>query len=335
MGPHPNYYPFPSLPDRSNRIDAWGEHRLIEAIKLWLGPSTPPSPQGMGDDCAVLPPQVASNLQLFTTDSLTYGQHFDNSVGPQEAGSKLIKRNLSDIAAMGGHPGPALLNLLCGPDLSIAWLEQFIYGVRKACECYRVTIIGGDVSQLSPGHFTAALTLTGTVSGRPVLRSGASIGDHIYVTGSLGGSILGKHYDFEPRLREALWLSGQAELRGMMDLTDGLGKDLAALLPEKSSAAIDLKRIPISVAARTCAATDGESALKHAFCDGEDYELLFTLERNSDRVRFESGWRANFPELELSRIGQIIEAHTSDRYIDSATNQALPWQSGFEHFRQP
>lgn len=319
--------------DKSRMIRSVGERQLIEYLREWLGPVAPPSPAGMGDDCAVLPPISSGHRQLLTTDSLSYGQHFDDAASPQEAGAKLIKRNLSDIAAMGGRPGPALLNLLCGPDLSIDWLQCFAAGIRECCEQYSVSIVGGDISQLEACHFTAALTLIGYSKGPPVLRSTASIGDAIYVTVTLGGSILGKHLIFEPRIKAGQWLADQRVCSAMMDLTDGLGKDLAALMPGGSSAAIDLRQLPISNDARECAKEDGHAPEAHAFCDGEDYELLFSVAKTTKLAAFESEWRANFPDLKLTRIGYLVTAHPAARYIDAASGTALPWQSGFEHFK--
>ena len=312
-------------------ISSLGETALIDQIQRWLGPVAPPSPTGMGDDCAVQEVRPGKH-QLFTTDSVTYGQHFDDKVRAHEAGAKLIKRNLSDIAAMGGQPGSALLNLLMGPDLSLAWLEAFVSGIRENCEKYEVLIVGGDMSRLARGHFTATLSLTGYTKGFPILRSTARIADAIYVTGTLGGSILEKHYNFEPRILEGQWLAARKEVTAMMDITDGLGKDLAALLPSESSASIQVERVPLSGAAQTCASQSKRSPEEHAFCDGEDYELLFCVAEQSDRQNFESAWCAKFPDLKLSQIGRIVKAAPAGRYINADTNQALPWQSGFEHF---
>ncbi|WP_158279791.1 thiamine-phosphate kinase [Coraliomargarita sinensis] len=311
-----------------------GENELIERIRAWLGPVAPPAPYGMGDDCAVLPAVTTSRQQIITTDSLTFGQHFDASAHAHDAGAKLMNRNISDIAAMGGTPGPALLNLLFGPDLSLLWLEQFIAGIRQCCEKFGVTVVGGDISQLPPGQFTASVTLTGLTDSPPALRSTAEIGDTIYVTGTLGGSILHKHLHFEPRIKEGQWLAAHEACTAMMDLTDGLGKDLAALLPEGSSAAINLQNLPLSHDARECARKDSHSPQMHAFCDGEDYELLFTVARGTQSEIFEKQWQTRFPELKVSCIGRIVNAHPAGRYIDIESSEALPWQSGFEHFKQ-
>lgn len=323
---------FSQQPD--DRIESLGENQLIRQIRAWLGPVAPAAPTGIGDDCAVLQAPSPTITQLLTTDSLTYGQHFDDAISPQDAGAKLIKRNLSDIAAMGGQPGPALLNLLCGPDLSIKWLEQFVSGMRESCHDHGVTIVGGDVSPIEAGHFTAALSLTGSIEGKAVLRSTASIGDAIYVTGTLGGSLLGKHYKFEPRLKEGQWLAAQPACTAMMDLTDGLGKDLAALLPDESSATVDLEKLPVSADAVKSAASSDQSAEQHAFCDGEDYELLFAVAGGTELENFESKWSAQFPGLPLSHIGSIVKVDPAGRYLDASSGAALPWQSGFEHFKK-
>lgn len=317
--------------NHADSIAQLGEVALIEKIGAWLGPVNPPAPAGIGDDCAVIEPPVDAK-QIITTDSVSYGQHFDDSLSAADAGAKLIKRNLSDIAAMGGTPGPAVLALLCGPDISIKWIEDFFKGVRVQCERHGVHLVGGDVSSLPPGNFSAVLTLTGSAP-TPKLRHSARLGDHIYVTGTLGGSILKKHYAFEPRLAQGRWLAAHPNCHAMMDLTDGLAKDLQSILPTDSSAALELDSIPISAAAQACAQTSGRSALDHAFCDGEDYELLFTLSSGTDLQAFENDWAKHFPDLILSAIGRIIEASPKGPFIDIKTNTALPWTHGFEHLK--
>jgi thiamine-monophosphate kinase len=317
--------------DHAHSIAHLGEVALIEQIGAWLGPVNPPAPAGIGDDCAVIEPPLGAK-QIITTDSVSYGQHFDDSVSAEDAGAKLIKRNLSDIAAMGGTPGPAVLALLCGPDISTKWLEGFFKGVRAQCERHAVQLVGGDISSLPAGNFSAVLTLTGSARA-PKLRHGARLGDHIYVTGTLGGSILEKHIAFEPRLAEGRWLAAHPNCHAMMDLTDGLAKDLRSILHADHSATLDLDAIPVSAAAKTCAQKSGRSTLEHAFCDGEDYELLFTLDAAADPQAFEKGWTKAFPELELSRIGHIRKASPIGPFIDVKTNTALPWTQGFEHLK--
>lgn len=317
----------------TDQVSHLGERALIEQIQLWLGPVSPPAPIGIGDDCAVVDsPSVGK--QLLTVDSLTYGQHFDASITPADAGAKLIKRNLSDIAAMGGRPGPAVLALLCGPDVSTRWLTGFFAGLRATCEQYDVAIVGGDVSALPPGQFSASLTLTGTAL-HPKLRNSARSGDFIYVTGTLGGSILKKHYAFDPRIAEGRWLAERPECTAMMDLTDGLAKDLHAMLNSSRRAILDLEAVPLSDDAHKSARTSDRMPLEHAFCDGEDYELLFTFDHTANPVEFESKWAVRFPNLKLSRIGHIEDSKNGTGLFDQRTNAALPWARGFEHLGRP
>ncbi|MGJ8650105.1 MAG: thiamine-phosphate kinase [Opitutaceae bacterium] len=315
--------------DKDHNLGALDEVTLIQMIHRWLGPVSPPSPEGMGDDCAVITPSNGLK-QIITTDTLTYGIHFDTTVSAHDAGAKLIKRNLSDIAAMGGTPSHAVLALLCGPDISIDWLEAFFAGIRQTCEHFALSIVGGDVSTLPAGQFSSALTLVGTVE-KPLLRSGAKVGDAIYVTGQLGGSILKKHYAFMPRLDEGRWLAARAECRAMLDITDGMAKDLQAIMPDNSSAQLYLKNIPVSKDAETLAASTGKEPMEHAFCDGEDYELLFVVDGKAANADFEAQWQAEFPQVKLSKIGQFIEADDAGIYLNAANNESLPWIHGYRH----
>ena len=315
-------------------IRALAEVALIAQIRNWLGAVAPTSPQGMGDDCAVVDWPIGMK-QILTTDSLSYGQHFDDSVSAHDAGAKLIKRNLSDIAAMGGRPGEALLNLLCGGDLQTDWLAAFFDGIGETCQEYDLPIVGGDISTLADGQFTAVLSLTGYLENPPLLRKGAQDGDALYVTGTLGGSLIKKHYNFKPRLSEGQWLAKSMACSALMDITDGLAKDLRELIPDGCAAYLELGKIPLSDAAHQCAKTSGQSAMEHAFCDGEDYELLLAVKNNTKLDIFERQWRQKFPSTPLSQIGQIRKSKSKAPYIDSQSNEALPWIKGFEHLIDP
>ncbi|NCG08332.1 MAG: thiamine-phosphate kinase [Verrucomicrobia bacterium] len=325
----PEQHPFTDDPAR--QIARLGECVLLEQIHNWLGSITPPAPAGMGDDCALLEFDSAQKTCI-TTDAITYGQHIDSSLTPFEAGVKLIHRNLSDLAAMGASPHSAVLTLLSGPDLDLQWLEAFFNGVRSACETHALKIVGGDLSTLEAGHFSASLALLGQCE-RPLLRQSASVGDWLYVSGTLGGSILGKHYSFNPRLAEGQWLSRQSECRAMIDLTDGLGKDLQALLPQDSSAAMDLTCIPLAPAAQEYAAQTGKPALQHAFSDGEDYELLLAVSSDSDCEAFEARWQSAFPKLSLTRIGQIVPKHPAGIFVEAGSGASIPWTDGYQHWK--
>jgi thiamine-monophosphate kinase len=290
---------------RADSVVAEGELRLISKIRSWLGDASPRSPFGIGDDCAVIPP--TKNHQLVTTDPVIFGRHFDSSVPPRAVGAKLLKRNLSDIAAMGGRPVAAVISLALAPETSIDWLRQFYLGLGRCARLYGVKIVGGDVTEGPVGFVGAFLTLHGESTGkRVVTRTGARAGDRIYVTGSLGGSLLGHHYNFLPRLSEGMWLARRDEVRAMMDVSDGLAKDLDALTPSNLAAALDRHSIPINPAARRAALLNKLSPLHHALSDGEDYELLVVVRGRSNATRFQQDWKKRFPKIKLSHLGNFV-----------------------------
>jgi thiamine-monophosphate kinase len=312
---------------RADSAAAQGELRLIAAMQRWLGDTCPPSPFGIGDDCAVF--RTNRRTQLVTTDPVIFGRHFDHAVPARAVGAKLLKRNLSDIAAMGGRPLGAVISLALAAETNMAWLREFYLGMAATARQYGVKLMGGDIAQGPTGFFGAFLTLHGEAAGDRVLtRTGARTGDRIYVTGRLGGSLLGGHHRFIPRLAEGRWLAARKEVRAMMDLSDGLAKDLGALTPRGLAPALCAPAIPVSAAARRLARRSKLSALTHALSDGEDYELLFVADRRCDAAALERAWRRRFPRLPLTRIG-IFAAR------DKMPAGALPLQEyhGYEHLR--
>jgi len=318
-------HPFAKRP--ADSVSALGETRLIAAIRGWLGAVSPPSPRGIGDDCAVLPPN--RRQQLITTDPVIYGRHFDDDVPPSAVGAKLLKRNLSDLAAMGGRPTAAVIALALDPRVSTRWLEQFYRGLAAAARRFSVPIVGGDVAQ-SDDFLGAFLTLCGEAAGpRVLLRTGARTGDWIYVTGTLGGSLLGHHWRFVPRLAEGEWLARRREVRAMMDLSDGLAKDLPALTPADAEPAVEGSTVPFSAAAHRLARRTGRTPLSHALCDGEDYELVFAVAGRADRAALERAWRRRFSRTRLSCIGRFVRA--GERAAGATDLTAF---HGYEHLLQ-
>jgi thiamine-monophosphate kinase len=317
----------PFAKNKSGSVAAIGEEKLIVLIRRWLGPVSPPTPFGIGDDCAVLP--AAKVRQLITTDPVIYGRHFDDAMPPAAVGEKLLKRNLSDLAAMGAQPTAAVLALTLDPRVSVHWLEQFYRGLAAAARRWHVRIVGGDLTQ-AKGFIGAYLTLLGQATGpRVVLRTGARAGDAIYVTGELGGSRFGHHWRFTPRLAEGAWLARQPAVRAMMDVSDGLAKDLHALTPPGTKPAIEVTAVPVSAAARLLAVLTKKSPLHHALGDGEDYELVFALAKAADQAMFENSWRRAFPRTRLTRIGDFVR---SGKLPAGAIN--LDDYQGYEHLRE-
>lgn len=276
-------------------VSALGEEKLIVEIRRWLGQASPRAPFGIGDDCAVLP--GTPGRQLITVDPVIYRQHFDDLVHPSDVGAKLLKRNLSDLAAMGGRPTAAVLALTLDAQVDIRWLERFYRGLARSARYYRVPIVGGDIAE-AKGILAASLTLLGHATGpRIPTRTGARVGDAIYVTGELGRSLAtGHHFKFTPRLAEGQWLAQRPEVRAMMDVSDGLAKDLHALTPPGATPALDPAKLP----------RRRNASVRDALSDGEDYELLFALKRGVDETEFELAWRRRFPRVKLGRIGQFV-----------------------------
>ena len=308
-----------------------GESSLIREMLTCLGSAGPPSPHGPGDDCAVLP--AAKKRRLVTADPVIYKQHFLPHHSPRDVAAKLIRRNLSDIAAMGGRPEAAILSLALPRQTSVRWLKRFFRALGNEALRFQVAIIGGDCSESegSPGFF---MTMLGQASGHRVLtRTGARIGDFVFVTGRLGGSLLGRQFKFQPRLAEGVWLAGQREVRSMIDVSDGMAKDLPELLSIKSAARLDAHQIPVAPAAKRRAKETGRSPLFHALCDGEDFELLFSVSGNADLDRLKADWRNSF-DVPLNQVGEIVprSGSTPPILIDHSPD-GFELDRGYEHFR--
>ena len=170
-----------------------------------------------------------------------------------------------------------------------------------------VAIVGGETST-NPERLLISIALLGWVArGKAVLRSGAKPGDALFVTGELGGSLSGKHLDFQPRLTEARWLTEHFCLHAMIDLSDGLAGDLRHVLKaSRVGAELLANAIPISREARRVAKTESSAKppLLGALTDGEDYELLFTV-ASRDAVPLLDAWKQRFPSLPVTCIGKI------------------------------
>src|SRR3989442_1575386 len=185
---------------------------------------------GAGDDCAVLDLGLAERLLLFKTDAVVEGIHFAPGTPPEKIGHKALARCLSDIAAMAGTAVAALVTIALPPNFDPDCVEAIYAGISALARRHQVAIVGGETTT-NPQRTLISIALLGwTPRGKAVLRSGAEVGDAIFVTGELGGALLGKHLEFEPRLGEARWLAQQFNLHSMLDLSDGLAGDLRHIL---------------------------------------------------------------------------------------------------------
>jgi thiamine-monophosphate kinase len=262
---------------------------------------------GPGDDCAVLDVGIPGELLLLKTDAVVEGVHFTAQAMPEQIGHKALARPLSDIAAMAGTPTAALVTLGLPREFDPGVLDRVYAGMNALARRHQVAIAGGETTT-SPGGMLLSISLIGKAPKNKVaLRSGARAGHALFVTGELGGSLAGKHLDFEPRLEEARWLARHFEVGAMIDLSDGLAGDLRHVLnASKAGAELLLTSLPVSRAAKLAARNrvGAKTPVAAALTDGEDFELLFTVP-SSQAVPLLDAWKKEFSKLRLTCIGRI------------------------------
>ena len=278
-----------------------GEFDFIRALRART-PAAAGVVVGPGDDCAVLVPP-AGRL-LVTTDLLTEGVDFLLAeVTPEAVGRKAMGVNLSDIAAMAGTPFAAVVSLALPrhpPGVTTRELaDRLDGGLRDMADRFGVAIVGGDTNTWD-GGLVVSVTLLGHAD-RPVTRGGAKPGDAIFVTGALGGSLLGRHLEVTPRVREALALRDFVDLHAMIDVSDGFAADLAHLLDESGCGAeLDADAVPVHPDAVARSRLTGRTPLEHALDDGEDFELIFTVSE-ADAAKLLGG-----SPVPVTRVGRVV-----------------------------
>ena len=308
------------------------ESELIAHLKPLL-PTNDFVVTGAGDDCAVLELGAPDTQTLFKTDAVVEGIHFTADTEPERVGRKALARCLSDIAAMGGTPTAAVVTLGLPRGFDPERVTALYRGLNRLAAQYQVAVVGGETTT-NPGGWLVNVALLGTVPrGRARLRSGAKVGEALFVTGDLGGSLAGKHLDFEPRLAEGRWLLEFAGVSAVMDLSDGLASDLPKLLAASGVPGAELRKsaVPVSRAAREHARTSdlAKPPFVAAVTDGEDFELMFTVQSNR-AVAVLDEWKEQFPGVRLSCIGKLTEkAGVWVRGDDGL--RPLPTR-GYEHF---
>ena len=284
------------------------EFNLIRALHRRHGRRTPSVIQGIGDDAAIITSR-AGQWTVLTTDLLTEGVHFDlRTATMADIGFRAAAANLSDIAAMGATPQYVLVALAIPSTGTSRNVHQLYRGMMAACRPHRVELIGGDTSASSSGWFLS-LTLIGMVPPRKALfRSGARIGDLLYITGTIGDALaglrllneppprtkhdplsavlstrhrqflIGRHLRPTARVAEGQWLSTHRFATSAIDISDGLSGDLRHICEESHvGAALDLRALPLSPACRAYAASRKLDPVDLALTGGEDYELLVTV----------------------------------------------------------
>lgn len=278
---------------------------------------------GPGDDCAVIDVKSKTGeFMLMTVDQVIEKAHYlPERTSPGQVARKLLNRNVSDIAAMGGRPAQALVSIATDRDDPI-WFEQFFSALSELAKKWGISVCGGDLSG-NPSGTVCTLSLTGWVEAdRLCLRSGAKPENIIYGTGEFGDSFATEHHlTFTPRLEEGRFLS-RKYAASMMDVSDGLLLDLSRMMTMSGCSAIIN---PESVPCR------GEADFEHALTDGEDYELLFTVLPENENSLLEK-WP--FRDVRLTRLGVVVEGNAGIVFDEQAHNLLEKHKIGFDHFRK-
>lgn len=286
---------------------------------------------GAGDDCAVLAgpehdpnsPDPTARLWLLKTDAVVEGLHFNPGEAPERVGWKAMARALSDVAAMGGRPMAAVVTLGVNRQRPMAEVEGWYRGLGTAARRYGTVVVGGETVGCKEGAWLSVSLLGEVAPDHLLRRDRGRPGDLLLVTGRLGGSAAGWHLDFTPRLPEGQWLARQGGVRAMMDLSDGLARDLPRLAAASGcSFDIDPSQLPRRPTVDPAA----------ALTDGEDYELLLAVDptRAADLT---SAWATRFPDLPLTRIGRLQPSSQPCRGFELLDQPGAG--RGWDHLQSP
>jgi thiamine-monophosphate kinase len=300
----------------------------------WLASHQPRHPAvklGVGDDMAVVDASggrgeaTAPHPVLISSDMLLDGVHYETARHAlSRIGRKAIACALSDCAAMAVRPLAATVSLALPAARSLADARELYSGMWAVAREYDLAIVGGDTTRWNHPLAIDVTIMASPYEGiEPVTRSGAQRGDTLHVTGPLGGSLMGRHLDFVPRVREAHALAEQFgdRLHAMLDISDGLSLDLWRMCRASGVGATLSERLlerVISEDARKAAVRDGTSALEHALGDGEDFELLLSVSGDTGG----SG-------VTLYPVGKVTEADLMVQRKDGRTEPMEP--KGYVH----
>lgn len=318
----------------------YGEFDFIADIREMFARMPKRGFEGIGDDCAVLP--IGDEALVFTSDMLNERVHFlaDKSSAYQ-IGYKSLMVNISDVAAMGAKPVATLLSLALPEEHFGEWSQEFMKGYHSASKKYGVKLVGGDTTKSESGVCVSVTAIGRAPLANIKRRSSAKVGDVIMVTGKLGASAAGlrdvlagklttrnakSHLMPEARVEEGVWLGEQPEVRAMMDISDGIASDLQHIIDLSKRGAVVVERnLPIAKGA----------TIDDAFCGGEDYELLLTVDkRKADELaqRFEEKFGKP-----LYNIGRVVRPNYDCYYIgiereDGEILHSTAGWGGYHHF---
>jgi thiamine-monophosphate kinase len=294
------------------------EFKLIGVIKRSAA-FRPDVIVGIGDDTAVLP-HSSSKYLLLTTDMTAEGVHFKKGSQAAGIGHKALARNISDIAAMGGVPTYTVVSIGLPKRTPQRFVDGLYSGINTLARRFNIAVVGGDT--IASPHVVVNIALLGEVRKKDlVLRRGAKPGDLIFVTGPLGRAWkTDKHLTFTPRLREAGFLVERFKPNAMIDISDGLAGDLGHILEQSSVGAVLFEeQIPCSAGA----------GLNNALYDGEDFELLFTL--NPAKAKALLSWQEKSRRWFFYLVGEITK-ESGLRLLKADGGTKSLKVKGFTHF---
>lgn len=306
---------------------------------------------GLLDDAASLDVSASKDRLIVTTDTMVGGVHFADTAPPERVGEKLLRVNLSDIAAMAARPWVYNLSLALPGETELRWLDGLAQGLAAAQEQWGLSLVGGD-TVYTPGPPILTVTMFGWADpDRLLTRAGARVGDLIYVSGSIGDAGLGlrivqdkmtvadeadrkflidRHYLPTPRLEIAAAVAGSASAG--LDISDGLVADLAHICTASGDgigARVELDKVPVSPAMdRFLGAPGAELSRRHVLTAGEDYELLLCVPATAADAVEAAGAALAVP---MTRIG-IIESGSGVRVVDAKARLVDVGTGGYRHF---
>lgn len=318
----------------------------FERIARFFAPLAAPEALGLLDDVALIPGPSGTQYVL-KTDAIVEGIHFLPDDPPEQVAQKLLRVNLSDLAAKGAEPVGYLLTTALPPTRDEAWLERFAAGLALDQMEFGIGLLGGDSVATSGPVMLSVAAIGRVMAGTAPLRSGARAGDAVFVSGTLGDGALGlkairnelprldaaaraflidRYRLPQPRLGLGRCLAGLAH--GMMDISDGLVADLGHICDvSRVGAVVEAARVPLSPAAQAAIAAEPK-LLTAALAVGDDYELLLTASPGSEAAILQASQAAG---VLVTRIGRI-EPGTGVRVVD-ARGAVIPLaDAGYRHF---
>lgn len=332
-----------------------GEFGLLHRIRRRIPDLSRAVRIGMGDDAAVFRTSSGRDL-ILTNDMLVEGIDFDFARGAthRQVGYKALAVNLSDVAAMGGRPRAFIIGLAIPGSTSVQAAEDLYRGMLTLARQERIDLVGGDTSASRKGLVISVSVLGEVEEGHALTRSGARVGDRIYVSGTLGDSRAGLELLKKRRnhragkrsrmeavlIRRHLYPPARIELgrllgrrrwaTGMIDLSDGLASDLRHLCSgSRVGAQLELNRLPVSQALGTYADRNLKSPADYALRGGEDFELLFTVPMARTKMVESAAAKLGLP---ITSIGSIVPRNRRIILIRKDGREMPLTLRGYEHF---